>query len=59
MAGITPAKVNVHLNKSKLTDAKDFESYVKLYLDSTDTQLFKEKNKRWEVIIAPSNGTFN
>ena len=59
VAGITSSKVSVHLNKAKINEVKDFETYVKLFLDDDEATLFKEKNNRWEVIICPSSGTFN
>lgn len=60
LAGTTPATVKVKLN-GKLIDVKNFNSYVDLYLQTSENKelpkiIEKTQNDRWEVICSHSDG---
>ena len=63
VAGISPKKTRVHLNKKKV-ELSGFEEYAAKFitaLGKEEGEIFKmgeRINERWEVILAPSDGEF-
>lgn len=56
LAGCTPSTVGIYLNGKKITEVKNFESYIDMYFkDKEESHRFYEKvNQRWEVCVVPS-----
>lgn len=61
VAGITPSKLNIHLNGKAISSVKNFEQYVRLYTGpkTGDDLFFKIDQPRWQVIVTASSGFFN
>jgi DNA topoisomerase-2 len=64
MAGVTPKSVSVYYNNKKL-NVKNFESYIKMFLESSieeDEQfppiVFESPNDRWEIGFSLSESQF-
>ena len=64
MAGVTPKTVSVYYNNKKL-NIKNFESYIKMFLESSKEEdeqfppiVFEQPNKRWEIGFSLSESQF-
>ncbi len=57
LAGVLKGKVTIYLN-DELIPIKNFEDYIDMYLADSEQMKLIYQNKRWEVIVSASEGTF-
>ena len=59
IAGVLNGKVDVYLNGEKIL-VKSFKDYVNFYFqDEKKVEKIYFKTDRWEVVLVPSDGTFD